>query len=214
MATANMERELRQRGFTGLSRWSRGVDTGLYRPRTDLCLNLARPIFLNVGRLAAEKNLDAFLSLSLPGTKLVVGDGPERSRLEAAYPEARFLGALDGEALAEIYAAADAFVFPSKTDTFGMVLLEALASGLPVAAYPVMGPLDVLEDSDCGILDADLGRAALAALAIPRERCRKYASRFLWSQSTRQFLDAVEHGGTAQGRLSNESGASRRLGCT
>lgn len=204
VATKTMERELRDRGFGGLTLWSRGVDTALFRPRPDLRFDLERPVFLHVGRLAVEKNLDAFLRLDLPGTKLLVGDGPERSRLEATYPEARFLGALEGEALAEIYAAADVFVFPSRTDTFGMVLLEALASGLPVAAYPVIGPLDVLGQSGCGVLDEDLGRAALAALAIPRERCRAHASGFQWGHSTRQFLDAAIQGGTAQASLPSE----------
>jgi glycosyltransferase involved in cell wall biosynthesis len=204
VATPTMEQELRQRGFERLSRWSRGVDTELFRPRPGLCMGLERPVFLSVGRLAAEKSLDDFLRLPLPGSKLVVGEGPERNRLEAAYPKARFLGALEGEALAKVYSAADAFVFPSRTDTFGMVLLEALASGLPVAAYPVMGPLDVLGESGCGVLDEDLGRAALAALAISRDRCRQYASSYRWSDSAGQFLDAVKQGGTAQPRPPGE----------
>jgi glycosyltransferase involved in cell wall biosynthesis len=201
VATPTIQRDLGQRGFTGLSLWSRGVDTSLFRPRPDLDLKFERPLFLHVGRLAVEKNIEAFLRLSLPGTKIVVGDGPERKRLETTYPNARFLGALEGEALAEAYAAADAFVFPSRTDTYGMVLLEALASGLPVAAYPVMGPLDVLGDSGCGVLDEDLERAAITALTISRERCRDYALRFLWSNSTQQFLDAALQGGTAYARV-------------
>jgi glycosyltransferase involved in cell wall biosynthesis len=200
VATATLEQELRARGFTRLSLWTRGVDTELFRPRPDVAPKFARPVFLHVGRLAVEKNMEAFLRLELPGTKVVVGDGPERKRLEAEFPETRFLGVLEGEALAEAYAAADVFVFPSRTDTFGMVLLEALASGLPIAAYPVMGPIDVLGNSGCGVLDEDLGRAALEALSIPGERCRAYAHDFGWARSAQQFLDAVKRGGTAEAR--------------
>jgi glycosyltransferase involved in cell wall biosynthesis len=192
VSTASLEAELARRGFRNLRRWGRGVDTALFRPRDGASLDAVRPVFLFVGRVAVEKNLDAFLSLDLPGTKIVVGDGPARPGLQLAYPEARFLGARSGEALAEIYAAADVFVFPSLTDTFGIVLLEALASGLPVAAYPVGGPLDVLGASGCGILDADLGAAALAALRIPRQRCRAYGEGFTWRESARQFFAAIE----------------------
>ena len=198
VATATLEQDLRARGFRRMSLWSRGVDTELFRPRPTRDCELARPVFLNVGRLAVEKNLDAFLRLPLPGTKVVVGDGPDSERLKAAYPETRFLGPLQGEALAAAYAAADVFVFPSRTDTFGLVLLEALASGLPIAAYPVMGPLDVVGNSDCGVLDEDLGRAAVAALSIPRQRCRDYALGFSWTASAGQFLDALRSGGTAE----------------
>jgi glycosyltransferase involved in cell wall biosynthesis len=200
VATPTLERDLRARGFERLSLWSRGVDTELFRPRPDLESDHARPVFLHVGRLAVEKNIKAFLSLDLPGTKVVVGDGPERQSLEAAYPEVRFLGMLVGEALAEAYAAADVFVFPSRTDTFGLVLLEALASGLPIAAYPVMGPLDVIGESGCGVLDEDLERACLEALSIPHQRCRDHALGFSWTESTRQFLDALKSGGTAEAR--------------
>ena len=142
-ATPALAAELRMRGFRNVVLWSRGVDTSLFHPRsTDLCLPM--PVFLCVGRVAVEKNLEAFLDLDLPGTKLIVGDGPARAALERKYPDAVFLGARHGEELAEIYAASDIFVFPSKTDTFGLVLLEALASGLPVAAFPVTGPRDVI----------------------------------------------------------------------
>lgn len=195
VATPTLEADLAGRGFAGLVRWSRGVDTDLFRPRPERARPWPGPIFLHVGRLAVEKNVEGFLRLDLPGTKVVVGDGPERKRLEAAYPAALFLGALTGERLAEAYSAADVFVFPSRTDTFGLVLLEALASGLPVAAHPVMGPLDVLGDSGCGVLDEDLRAAALAALAIPGERCRAHAMRHGWAESARQFLDAVRAGG-------------------
>lgn len=191
VSTPSIERELASRGFRNLVRWGRGVDTALFRPRPQATLGLRRPIFLFVGRVAVEKNIAAFLSLDLPGTKVVVGDGPDRARLEAAYPAVRFLGALSSEALAEIYAAADVFVFPSLTDTFGIVLLEALASGLPIAAFPVPGPLDVVGNSRCGILDRDLRQAALAALEIPKERCRAHALDFTWKESARQFFGNV-----------------------
>ena len=155
-------------------------------------LDAASPIFLYVGRVAVEKNLDAFLSLDLPGTKVIVGDGPARGELERRYPQARFLGALAGEDLARVYASADVFVFPSLTDTFGIVLLEALASGLPIAAFPVTGPLDVIGASGCGILDWDLRQAALEALALPKDRCRAYGETFTWHESARQFFSNIE----------------------
>lgn len=191
VATDSLEAELRARGFAHIMRWGRGVDTRLYRPRERSVLDVAGPVFLYVGRVAVEKNLEAFLALDLPGTKVVVGDGPAREELTRKYPAVRFLGVKTGEALAEIYASADVFVFPSLTDTFGMVLLEALASGLPIAAYPVTGPLDVLGDSGCGVLDTDLRKAALGALEIPRERCRAYGERFSWAESAREFFDNV-----------------------
>jgi glycosyltransferase involved in cell wall biosynthesis len=191
VSTASMERELAGRGFRNLARWSRGVDTALFRPRPDSILDCARPVFLSVGRLAVEKNLDAFLRVDLPGTKVVVGDGPSRGGLQRRFPDARFLGALQGEALARVYASADVFVFPSLTDTFGIVLLEALASGLPIAAFPVAGPVDVLGASGCGVLDRDLRAAALAALRIPRDLCRAHGEGFTWRESARQFFSAI-----------------------
>ncbi|HEX8375281.1 MAG TPA: glycosyltransferase, partial [Geminicoccaceae bacterium] len=133
-----------------------------------------------------------FLDLSLPGTKVVVGDGPDRARLSAIDPNARFLGTKTGAELAAIYAAADVFVFPSLTDTFGIVLLEALASGVPVAAYPVTGPLDVIGGTRAGVLDRDLAAAALAALAVPRDLCRAEALRYTWAESARQFYRNIE----------------------
>jgi glycosyltransferase involved in cell wall biosynthesis len=172
-------------------RWSRGVDAELFHPGKAQRLPFVRPIFLYAGRIAVEKNLEAFLSLDLPGSKVVAGDGPARAVLEAQFPEAHFLGARQGTALAEIYASADAFVFPSLTDTFGVVLLEALASGVPVAAFPVAGPRDVIGDSKTGVLGADLRRAATAALSIPRDLCRKYALQFSWRASARQFFGNV-----------------------
>jgi glycosyltransferase involved in cell wall biosynthesis len=165
-----------------------GVDTTLFRPRdVDLCL--PQPVFLCVGRVAVEKNLAAFLALDLPGTKVVVGDGPARAELERDYPDAVFLGALHGEALAKVYAAADVFVFPSRTDTFGLVLLEALASGLPVAAFPVAGPRDVIGATEVGVLDEDLRSACLGALTIAREDCVAFAANHTWDASTRAFID-------------------------
>jgi glycosyltransferase involved in cell wall biosynthesis len=187
VATETIERELVRRGFRNIRRWSRGVDTDLFRPRPEPFLDLPRPIHLYVGRLAIEKNLDAFLGLALPGSKLVVGDGPARGPLERRHPDAVFVGAKTGETLARHYAAADLFVFPSRTDTFGLVLLEALASGLPVAAFPVPGPLDVIDGCRCGVLDEDLARAIEAARGIPPERCRAHALEFSWPRSAEQF---------------------------
>src|SRR5207248_8877526 len=149
-----------------------------------LGMHSSRPVFLYVGRLAVEKNIEAFLALDLPGTKLVVGEGPQRSELQARFPMARFLGQRTGEELAAIYASSDVFVFPSRTDTFGLVLLEALACGTPVAAYPVQGPLDVLCDSPIAVLDEDLRSACLQALMIRRDACRAFALTRSWSAST------------------------------
>lgn len=195
VATASIGDDLVARGFTNVVGWTRGVDHGLFHPRpgeeTDADMIHARPVFLNVGRVAIEKNLEAFLALDLPGTKVVVGDGPARRTLEKRYPEARFVGAKFGEELARSYAAADVFVFPSLTDTFGNVLLEALASGIPVAAFPVPGPLDVIDGSGAGVLDEDLGKAALAALHIPREKALGHAAGFTWEECARIFLAAA-----------------------
>jgi glycosyltransferase involved in cell wall biosynthesis len=189
VAAPSVERILREHGFQKLRRWSRGVDTGLFRPRPKAELTLPQPIFLTVSRLAVEKNLPAFLDLDLPGSKVVIGDGPIAGALQRRYPEVRFLGRLEGKALAAHYAAADVFVFPSRTDTFGLVLLEAMASGLPVAAYPVAGPVDVIGQSGAGAVDEDLRAAALAALEIPSAVCRAHAETYSWANSARQFLD-------------------------
>jgi glycosyltransferase involved in cell wall biosynthesis len=167
------------------------VDCNLFRPQAASVFDLPRPIFLTCARVAVEKNLAAFLSLDLPGSKVVVGDGPARKRLQRRFPKAHFVGEMHHKALAAAYASADVFVFPSVTDTFGIVLLEALASGLPVAAYPVNGPLDVIGDSGAGVLDRNLGRAALAALAIPRELARARALTYNLNASARQFVDNV-----------------------
>ncbi len=189
--TASVARELRRQGFSNIMRWTRGVDHHLFRPRPTSVLDLPRPIFLYVGRVAIEKNLEAFLGLEIPGSKVVAGDGPAREALEVRFPAATFLGMRTGEDLARIYASADVFVFPSRTDTFGIVLLEALASGLPVAAYPVPGPSDVIGDSEVGALDEDLARACRKALTLRRDKARAFALTFTWAESARQFLDNI-----------------------
>ena len=172
--------------------WPRGVDAELFRPRAGNGLDLPRPIFLTVGRLAVEKNLEAFLELDLPGTKLVVGDGPARAVPGAAVIPTRYSSARDtARRWREIYAAADVFVFPSRTDTFGLVLLEALASGVPVAAFPAAAPRDVIGDAPVGVLDDDLQRACLGALDCSRQDCREFALRMTWAESARIFLEHV-----------------------
>lgn len=189
VTTDSMRRDLEHWGFRNLKLWTRGVDTELFRPQAKDAIDLPRPIFMNVGRVAVEKNIRQFLDLELPGSKVVVGNGPQLAELRAAYPEVHFLGAKEGEELARHYAAADVFVFPSRTDTFGLVLLEALACGVPVAALPVNGPIDVIRDPAVGVLDEDLGKAARRALALKPEACRDYALGYSWDASARQFLD-------------------------
>lgn len=191
VSTNSVAEQLSRRGFRNIMRWSRGVDAEMFRPRSESVLDLPRPIFLSVGRVAVEKNLEAFLSLDLPGSKVVAGDGPARQSLQERFPAVTFLGLQTGEALAQVYASADVFVFPSRTDTFGIVLLEALASGLPVAAYPVAGPRDVIGDSEAGVLDEDLGAACRRALRVPRAKARAFALTYTWAESARQFLDNI-----------------------
>jgi glycosyltransferase involved in cell wall biosynthesis len=176
------------RGFGHLGMWTRGVDTDTFRPDGAIDLDLPRPIFMSVGRVAVEKNLSAFLSLKLPGSKVVIGDGPQLAELRQAFPQAVFLGALHGAALAAHMAAADVFVFPSLTDTFGIVQLEALACGVPVAAFPVTGPRDILGGSHVGILSDDLRGACIDALQISREACRDFALGYSWDRSAAQFI--------------------------
>lgn len=189
VATPSLEQEMRQKGYQHLARWSRGVDTELFRPRTKDFIQDQRPIFMYTGRVAVEKNIEAFLKLELPGTKYVVGDGSQRDVLEKKYTDVRFTGYQQGENLARFMAAADVFVFPSRTDTFGVVLLEALASGVPVAAYPVQAPSDVITDAAVGVLNDDLQQAALTALSLTPQSCRNYALEYTWEKCTQQFVD-------------------------
>jgi len=187
VSTPSMQAELAQRGFCNLVRWRRGVDTALFRPRAKAFLRLPRPIALYVGRIAVEKNVEAFLRMPWEGSKLLLGDGPERVRLAQAYPQALFAGFRFGEDLASHIAASDVMVFPSQTDTFGLVNLEAMACGVPVAAYPVTGPIDVIEEGRTGALDWDLARAAGRALVLDAAACRAQALRSSWEQCSREF---------------------------
>jgi glycosyltransferase involved in cell wall biosynthesis len=196
IATQSLMTELAQRGFANLGMWTRGVDTDLFRPDRAADLSFARPIFVTMGRLAVEKNLEAFLSLDLPGTKVVIGTGPQEAALKRRFPDAKFLGLLENGALAAHLAAADVFVFPSRTDTFGVVQLEALACGLPVAAFPVTGPKDVVGGHPVGVLNEDLRVAALEALKISRQTCRAFALDRSWENSARQFIGHVKKAAT------------------
>jgi len=197
VATPSLAKELESRGFSPVVPWSRGVDLQRFRPdaarhgAADGWESLPRPIFLYAGRIAVEKNIAAFLALDLPGSKVVVGDGPQRAALMRRFPDAHFTGWRDNGALARAYAQADVFVFPSRTDTFGLVLLEALASGTPVAAYPVTGPLDVIGDLPIGALDEDLRAACLRALEVDRALCRPHAERWSWAACARRFRDSL-----------------------
>jgi glycosyltransferase involved in cell wall biosynthesis len=192
-STPSIRAGLHRAGINQTHHWGRGVDTSLFRPDGDahpLFADLPRPILLHVGRVAVEKNIEAFLALDVPGSKVVVGDGPARLALQAKYPHAHFLGLQQGEALASAYRGADALVFPSRTDTFGLVMIEALASGTPVAAYPVMGPVDVLAD-EVGAMDEDLVSAVGRALALDRGDCASYGRQFTWARSAREFLASL-----------------------
>ena len=204
-ATPTLAAELAGRGIERVRPWSRGIDRWLFHPMHKphaAMADLPRPILLNVGRVAVEKNLEAFLDLECPGSKVVVGDGPDRARLEMEYPEAIFLGSLSGEELASAYCAADCFVFPSRTDTFGLVVIEALACGLPVAAYPVAGPLDIVGTkgrgpnadfvATVGALDEGLASAVARALQLDRLAAATYGARFSWEAATDQFTAALE----------------------
>ncbi|PWS38405.1 alpha-mannosyltransferase [Falsiroseomonas bella] len=196
-ATPSLARELAGQGFTHVVPWSRGVDLARFRPDAaahgapETWEALPRPIFLYAGRVALEKNIGAFLALDLPGSKVVVGDGPQRAALQKRFPHAHFAGYRENGALARAYAQADVFVFPSRTDTFGLVLLEALASGTPVAAYPVTGPLDVIGETPVGALDEDLRAACLRALGTDRARCRAHAEQYSWEACASRFRDSL-----------------------
>jgi glycosyltransferase involved in cell wall biosynthesis len=187
-ATPSIADRLAAHGFRNVVHWSRGVDTTLFCPSPREARPAERPIFLYVGRIAVEKTLRDFLALDLPGTKWIVGDGPARAALEREFRGAHFFGTRHGRDLAWHYQQADAFVFPSRTDTFGLVLIEAMACGTPVAAYPVAGPLDVVTDASAGVLDADLRTAALAALKLDRDAVRRSAMRYSWAAATREFV--------------------------
>ncbi len=190
--TESQRRRLVERGFEHLRIWARGVDTTVFHPGDPFDYALPRPLKLYMGRVAVEKNIEAFLDLDLPGSKVVIGDGPDRGRLTARYPAVHFLGPRFGRELARHLAGADVFVFPSRTDTFGLVLLEAMACGLPVAAYPVQGPVDVVAAGRTGALAEDLGQAVAAALAMRREDCVEYARGFAWEKCTGVFESCLE----------------------
>lgn len=187
VSTDSLHSELAAHGFKNLASWQRGVDTELFKPGRKDFLDMPRPIAAYVGRIAVEKNIGAFLRMPWPGSKIVIGDGPERVRLQQQFPDAVFAGYRFGEHLANTLAAADVMVFPSRTDTFGLVNLESMACGVPVAAYPVTGPIDVIQDGVTGALDEDLAKAARRALCIDPHACREHALRSGWDVSTRQF---------------------------
>ncbi|TAM00519.1 MAG: glycosyltransferase family 1 protein [Paraburkholderia sp.] len=190
--TPVVKSDLEQFGFTNVVLWTRGVDLDIFQPMESKVLNTARPIFLYVGRVAVEKNVEAFLKLDLPGSKWVCGEGPALAELKSRYPQANYLGVLSQPELAKVYAAADVFVFPSRTDTFGLVLLEALACGTPVAAYPVTGPIDVLGTGQAGAMNEDLHEACIEALKIDRATAREWAERFSWRAASEQFASHLK----------------------
>ena len=204
--TPEMAQRLTANGVTNAVPCLHGVNTERFRPRDKNFVDLPRPIFLYVGRVSPEKNVQAFLNLDLPGTKLVVGGasgGMKQDELEALYPDVHFAGVKMGDELAKYYACADVFVFPSRTDTFGLVLLEAIASGVPVAAYPVTGPIDVVTDPKVGVLDEDLRAAALSALDLSSEDCRAFGEAHSWKEATQRFLDLQVDAGS--NRLTGEA---------
>jgi 1,2-diacylglycerol 3-alpha-glucosyltransferase/glucuronosyltransferase len=212
VATPAIRELLEARGFANVTDWSRGVDLDLFQPADKRFTDFRRPVFLYVGRVAVEKNLPAFLGLDLPGTKLVVGDGPQRAELERRFPEAVFVGCKTGVELASYYQRADVFVFPSRTDTFGLVLLEAMASGVPVAAYPVTGPIDIVEPGVSGFLDEDLGKAARAALTLDRAKVREDSFRFTWARTAELFLSNIGNVSASAAARVAAARKARRIG--
>ncbi len=212
VSTPTLATELVGHGLTQATPWSRGIDEHQFHPghpRLEALAGLPRPIMLNVGRVAIEKNLDAFLSADVPGSKVVVGNGPDLAQLRARYPSVHFLGALSGVPLAQAYCSADVFVFPSRTDTFGLVMIEAMACGLPVAAYPVPGPIDIVSPHGLGpgmtltppvgALDEDLAKAIREALACNRGAATAHGRSFSWDRATDQFLDALGSAARSRG---------------
>lgn len=194
VATPAILRELKVRGFRNLALWQRGVDTELFAPKSTYRVDLSRlprPLMLYIGRVAVEKNVEAFLAMDAPGTKLVVGEGPVLQMLRERYPKAVFTGSVSHELLPDYYAQSDVFVFPSLTDTFGLVMLEAIACGTPVAAYPVAGPVDVLEQHVTGVMDFDLRKAVAGALKLDRATCRSEALKRPWRTCAEEFLSAL-----------------------
>lgn len=199
VTTPSMVEFLDARGFTNLAPWARGVDTVQFHPDKrfapnapnpgDLYKDLPRPVFINVGRVAVEKNIEAFLELDLPGSKVIVGDGPQLEQLKRKYPDAHFLGAKFEQDLARHFADADVFVFPSKTDTFGLVIIESMATGTPVAAYPVTGPIDIIPNSGAGVVDEDLQKACLACLDLKREDAVAHAQNYSWETVSQVFFE-------------------------
>lgn len=192
VASGSLARDLEARGFQRIMPWTRGVDTELFRPRDVRIFGSGKPVFVYVGRVAIEKNIEAFLALDLDGQKVVVGAGPQLETLKSKYDNVIFTGKLSGDALAEAYASADVFVFPSLTDTFGIVLLEAMASGVPVAAYPVTGPIDTVRSGVTGVLDDDLASAVRGALALDRQKVRQGALSYSWENAARLFMANIE----------------------
>ena len=196
VTTPSMVDFLKERGFNNLAPWARGVDLSQFSPDKrfvpdDVYKDLPRPIFVNVGRVAVEKNIEAFLEMDLPGSKVIVGDGPQMDELVRKYPDAHFVGPKFGEDLARHFANADVFVFPSKTDTFGLVIIEAMATGTPVAAYPVTGPIDIVPGSGAGVLDDDLRAACLACLELDRADAAKHAQNYSWKAVSETFFDLL-----------------------
>ena len=216
VATDELRSELSQYGFRNLTLWSRGVDTEIFKPRAKSFLTDQRPIYVFVGRVAVEKNIEEYLKLELSGTKYVIGAGPALKEMQKKYPHVRFTGYKKGIALAKHMAAADVFVFPSRTDTFGLVMLEAMACGLPVAAYPVAGPKNIVRQGVTGILNEDLGKAVQEALALDSHACRLFAGKYSWKKCTAQFFSnlAIPAAGKSSVGVINAILQSDRVSCT